>query len=105
LLFFYQSGCGHCETTIEELKSNYTQIVAKGIKIISIAGDIEQDTYNQTASTFPWASKYCDEGGMNGINFKNYAVIGTPTLYLLDKTGTIIQKMSGFAELQDWMGK
>jgi len=99
VLFFYQSGCGHCETTIEELKTNYKQLVAKGIQIISIAGDTEQETYTKTASTFPWSNKYRDEGGMNGINFKNYAVIGTPTMYLLDSKGVILKKLATVEEL------
>lgn len=105
LLFFYQSGCGHCETTIEELKTNYKQLTAKGIKIISIAADTDLETYIKTANSFPWPDKHLEAGGMNGINFKNYAVIGTPTLYLLDSKGMVIKKTAGFAELQDWLNK
>ena len=29
---------------------------------------------------------------MNGINFKNYAVMGTPTMFFLDSKWIIIQK-------------
>ncbi|MFN0083072.1 MAG: TlpA family protein disulfide reductase [Ferruginibacter sp.] len=103
LLLFYQSGCGHCETLIEELKPKYKDMVYKGIKIISIAGDTDQDTFTKTASSFPWSDKYRDVKGMNGINFKNYGVIGTPTMYLLDNKGIIIQKIANLAELQEWM--
>jgi peroxiredoxin len=101
LLLFYQSDCGHCETAIDELKNNYKAIVDKGIKIISIAGDTNQETYSKTASAFPWTDKYCDVQGMNGINFKNYAVLGTPTIYLIDNKGIILSKMATITEFLD----
>jgi thiol-disulfide isomerase/thioredoxin len=102
LLLFYQSDCGHCETAIEELKVNYKDLVQKGIKIISIAGDTNQETSKTIASQFPWKDTYCDLNGMNGINFKNYAVIGTPTMYLLDSKGTILSKMATISEVLDY---
>jgi thiol-disulfide isomerase/thioredoxin len=105
LLLFYQTGCGHCETAIAGLKSNYQALVSKGIKIISFAGDLDQETFATTAASFPWVAKYRDAQGMNGINFKNYAVIGTPTMFLLDNKGIIVQKPATVEELVAWMGK
>jgi thiol-disulfide isomerase/thioredoxin len=105
LLLFYQSDCGHCETAIETLKTNYKDLVARGIKIISIAGDLDPTTYTKTAASFPWAAKYRDVEGMNGVNFKNYAVIGTPTMYILDSKGIIVQKPATLEELVAWMEK
>jgi thiol-disulfide isomerase/thioredoxin len=99
LLLFYQSDCGHCETAIATLKTNYKDLVAKGIKIISIAGDLDPAAFTKTAASFPWAAKYRDVGGMNGVNFKNYAVIGTPTIFLLDSKGIIVQKPATVEEL------
>jgi peroxiredoxin len=105
LLLFYQSGCGHCETTIEELKKNYKDLVTKNIKIISIAGDTDQDTFEKSATTFPWSDKYRDIEGMKGINFKNYGVIGTPTMYIIDEKGSIVQKTASFLEVLNWITK
>ncbi|MGK0379179.1 MAG: thiol-disulfide isomerase/thioredoxin [Patiriisocius sp.] len=105
LLFFYQSDCGHCETAIAALKSQYQDLVAKGIEIISIAGDLDPNTFATTAASFPWTTKYRDVEGMNGINFKNYAVIGTPTIYVLDSKGVIIQKPATMEEVLEWSGK
>lgn len=102
LLLFYQSDCGHCETAIAALKSQFQELTAKGIKIISIAGDLDQKTFETSAETFPWATKYRDAEGMNGINFKNYAVIGTPTMYLLDRKGVILKKLATVDELMAW---
>jgi hypothetical protein len=36
---------------------------------------------------------------MNVSHFKNYAVIGTPTMYVLDSKGVIIQKPATVEEL------
>ena len=105
LLVFYQSDCGHCETAIATLKTNYKDLVAKGIKIISIAGDVDQEAFASTAASFPWAAKYRDVEGMNGVNFKNYAVIGTPTMYILDSKGVIVQKPATVEELVAWIEK
>ena len=105
LLLFYQTGCGHCETAIAGLKSNYQNLVSKGIKIITLAADIEQDTYKTTADSFPWKDKFCDFKGTSGINFKNYAVMGTPTMFLLDSNGIIIEKIATIEQLLDWMKK
>jgi len=105
LLVFYQSDCGHCETAIATLKTNYKDLVAKGIKIISIAGDVDPAAFTSTAASFPWAAKYRDVEGMNGVNFKNYAVIGTPTMYILDSKGVIVQKPATVEELVAWIEK
>jgi len=105
LLLFYQSDCGHCETAIATLKTNYKDLVARGIKIISIAGDLEPATFTKTVASFPWAAKYLDVGGMNGVNFKNYAVIGTPTMYVLDSKGFILSKMATITEVLDFVKK
>jgi hypothetical protein len=41
---------------------------------------------------------------MNGVNFKNYAVIGTPTMFLLDDKGIIVQKPATVEELLEFEG-
>ena len=105
LLLFYQSDCGHCETAIASLKTNYKDLVAKGIKIISIAGDLDPAAFTKTAASFPWAAKYRDLEGMNGVNFKNYAVIGTPTMYLIDSKGIIVSKMATITEVLEFVKK
>jgi hypothetical protein len=42
---------------------------------------------------------------MNGVNFKNYAVIGTPTMYILDNKGFILSKMATITEVFDFVKK
>jgi thiol-disulfide isomerase/thioredoxin len=105
LLIFYKTGCGPCEETMLGLQDNYQDLVAKGIKIITIAADTDKQEYEKKAAPFPWKDKYCNFDGTSGINFKNYAVIGTPTMFLLDSKGIIIEKIATVAQLLAWIEK
>jgi thiol-disulfide isomerase/thioredoxin len=102
LIVFYKSGCGPCEETMQGLQSNYDELVVKGIKIISISADTDIQVYKNTSFPFPWPDKYCDLEGMNSINFKNYAIIGTPTMFLLDEKGIIRSKIATIKELLEF---
>lgn len=99
LLVFYKSGCAPCDDLISGLQSNYKSISSKGVEIITVSADTNQEVFQNSALKQSWTQKYCDFEGTDGINFKNYAVIGTPTLYLINQQGNIIRKMYGLKEL------
>jgi hypothetical protein len=99
LLLFFDTGCGHCEEVIKQLQSQYTGLQAKKIRLMTFAADTDEAAYQKAIATYPWKDNYCDLKSMAGINFTNYAVPGTPTLYLLDKKGMIVQKSASLAEL------
>jgi len=60
----------------------------------------EQD-FDKKRIYHQWPDNYCDLTGMNGGNFRNYAVMGTPTLYLLDKNGIVLKKSAMADEIID----
>ncbi|MCL2652055.1 MAG: thioredoxin family protein, partial [Candidatus Azobacteroides sp.] len=70
----------------------------KGIRVISIAADHDENVFEYHAKDFPWTDKLCDYQGFEGNNFKNYGVVATPTIYLIDENGNIQGK---FATLQE----
>jgi len=41
---------------------------------------------------------------MAGVNFKNYAVLGVPTLYLLHREGIVVKKSAIVDELLEAVG-
>lgn len=98
LLIFYQSGCGPCEDLMQQLPGNYELLKKRGFRIITISADESEQVFKNTSNSYPWADKYCDYKGNKGVNFKNYAVLGTPTIYVIDKTGKIEAKL---ATMQD----
>lgn len=102
LVLFYISGCGPCEDTMVDLKYNYKDLVAKGFRIIAISADTDEAVFKNSSSEYPWTDTYCDFEGANGVNFKNYAVIGTPTMYILDSNGMIKTRVATVQELLAW---
>ncbi|GHT68616.1 hypothetical protein AGMMS50239_34060 [Bacteroidia bacterium] len=92
LIIFYESGCNNCENALIQLRGNYPMLKEKGVEVISIAADRDEDTFRRNADLFPWADKYCDFKGFDGENFKNYGIVGTPTIFVVDKEGVIIGK-------------
>lgn len=88
---------------MQQLPGNYENMKKSGIDIIAIASDQSEQVFKNTSKNFPWARTYCDFDGKNGINFKNYAVMGTPTMFLIDKDGKILRKVASFMELLEWL--
>lgn len=88
LVVFYQSECGNCNELMSELKENYKLFTDKKIRVISVSSDSDLEIFNQYASSFPWKDIIYDVNVQNA-NFKNYGVLGTPTVFLLDKEGKI----------------
>lgn len=98
LLVFYETGCGNCEKEMQQLKENYPLLKEKGYEIVSVSADVSEQTHQETASSFPWKNKFCDLKGFSSPDFDNYGVIGTPTIYVIDKNGVI---QGRYARLQD----
>lgn len=101
LLIFYESGCGPCENLLQQLPGNDENLKKKGIKIIAISADTDEKTFKDKAKYFPWKDTFCDYEGKNGINFQNYGVVGTPTIFLIDQSGKVEAKMAGLDEILD----
>ncbi|MDM8161826.1 redoxin domain-containing protein [Labilibaculum sp. K2S] len=102
-LVFYESGCGPCEQTMQALEGNYNYLKDNGFKIIAISADTNRQIFINTATQYPSLDKYCDLKGFEGVNFKNYGVNGTPTLYILDSEGIIQTKLATVQQLLDWV--
>ena len=100
LVIFYESGCGNCENELTQLKGNYSIMQERNIRVISVSADTDEAVYKKNADTFPWQQKICDYKGFDGVNFRNFAVVGTPTIYVIDGTGTITGR---YARLADYL--
>lgn len=98
VLLFYESGCNNCENELLALRGNYEVLKSKGYDVITIASDRDKATNEKTISVFPWTKKYCDLKGHAGLNFSTYAVIGTPTFFVIDDNGTIAGQYARLAD-------
>ncbi|MCT4056996.1 TlpA family protein disulfide reductase [Elizabethkingia anophelis] len=105
LLVFYQSDCGHCDKLLQELSANYKRMTSRGVKILGISSDTDSGIFNSKKESLKWPDLYLEEKGLKGENYKNYGVIGTPTMFLLDKSGQIIYRGASLKELQSTLSK
>jgi hypothetical protein len=62
----------------------YPQLKKKGIRMVSVAADLEKTRYEATAKKFSWKDKLCDFKGFTGENFSNYNVSTSPSFFLTD---------------------
>ena len=102
LIFFYESGCAHCEEAIALLTENYQRLTQKGIDVIAVSSDMLTENFLKTAEKFPWKTRICDYKGIQGDNFKNYGVYGTPMFFVVNKTGKIVLKPITATEFIQW---
>ncbi|MBB3842256.1 thiol-disulfide isomerase/thioredoxin [Runella defluvii] len=99
LLVFFASDCGHCETLLKNLQAQYNSLQNKHIRVIALAADTDESLFLKSKASFPWADTYCDLKGMSGLNFRAFAVPGTPTMVLLNKQGIITHKTSQLEDI------
>jgi hypothetical protein len=99
VVIFYESGCNQCENELVQLRGNYSLIKAKGYEVISVAADLDKETFEKTSTVFPWKEKICDYKGFEGVNFENYGIVGTPTIFVTDKEGTIVGRYARLADM------
>lgn len=98
LVFFYESGCNNCENEMLVFRGNYDVLKSKGYEVISIAADVDRDEYRKTIANFPWTQKYSDFKGHTGVNFATYAVVGTPTIFVIDDKGNVAGRYAKLVE-------
>ncbi|MDR1563059.1 MAG: thioredoxin family protein [Dysgonamonadaceae bacterium] len=99
LILFYETGCGSCHNELHKLTEKYNILTNNHVEVISIAADIDEDTFHYTADRLPWTVKLCDLKGFDGENFINYGVVGTPTYILIDGEGTVCGRYSDLKKL------
>lgn len=101
LLIFYESGCEHCKSQLAEIEKHYPEFVEKGIRVYSISADESREVYEYHSKNYPWPDKLCDFKGFKGDNLKNYGVVGTPTVYLIDKDGIILDRQPRIQDIKE----
>ena len=101
LVFFYESDCNNCQNELLQLRGNYSLLQEKNIRVISVSADTDEVVYRTNADLFPWQQKICDYKGFSGVNFKNYGIIGTPMIFLIDRTGTISGRYAQIHEVMN----
>ena len=92
LLLFYQGECPLCEDALIDLANKYKWLSEHNARVIAVSGDTTEQGFEKKLAYHQWSDNYCDFTGMGGMNFKNYGVLGVPTLFLLNREGIILEK-------------
>lgn len=101
LLLFWESTCYHCQELIKELTDFYKQNKTKGFEIVAISMDTSKIAYTNFISenSINWLN-YSEFKGWESQAAKNYNILATPSMFLLDKEKKIIAKPVSINELK-----
>ena len=104
ILIFFESDCALCVNEVEQLIKRYGEFSEKGYRIVSVSADIHDNNYMSFSARFPWdkADRLCDFKGFGGDNFKNFGIIGTPTIFVIDENGIIKSKNAAVSEIKNF---
>jgi peroxiredoxin len=103
LLLFYQGECSLCEDALIDLANKYQWLKDLNVRVIAISADETEQAFEKKLPYHQWPDNYCDLTGMDGVNFKNYTVLGVPTLYLLDQDGIVLKKTAMLDEVLEFV--
>lgn len=107
ILYFWDSGCGHCKKVTPKLKEFYAEYSQKGIEVFAVGTEFENKDWIKyiKKNQLPWinvsdnpeinekAHDLIREGKttLESLNFRDtYDIFSTPKIYLLDENKTII---------------
>lgn len=115
VLYFWDSGCGHCKKETPKLKDLYNEKLKKeGIVIYSVGTELENEDWQKyiKENNLPFLNvsdspdmnsnpeKYLDRTTVESLNFRfKYDIFSTPKVFLLDKDKKIIAKGLGVEQL------
>ena len=99
LLMFYDSDCGNCQNELHNLIDKYPLLKDNNVRVISIAADVDKELFEYTAQKIVWTDNYSDFKGFDGVNFRNYGVVGTPTFVLIDPEGIVRGRYARVGEI------
>lgn len=120
VLYFWDSGCGHCKKVTPKLKEFYEEYKSKGIVVYAVGTEFENKDWVKyiknkdlpfiNVSDTPDANENAQELILNGtttlesLNFRTtYDIFSTPRLFLLDENKKIIATKLSPEQLGDFV--
>jgi len=92
---FWASWCGPCRKSIPKLKELYAQYKSKGLEILSISIDTDDIAWRKAMvdESMPWIQMLSPN---KDKTLNDFRIQGVPTMFLIDKTGKIVEKFTGY---------
>ena len=104
ILYFWDSGCGHCKKTTPVLLDLYHNMKDKGVVVYAVGTELENDDWK----------KYIIEHQLDFINVSDtpdhpdyfrtiYDIYSTPRIFILDKDKKIIAKQLSVEQIEEFI--
>lgn len=104
ILYFWDSGCGHCKKTTPVLLELYQSLKDKGVIVYAVGTELENDDW----------IKYIKENKLDFINVSDspehpdyfrtiYDIYSTPRIFILDKDKKIIAKQLSVDQIEEFI--
>lgn len=106
IVFFYAPSCGHCREAAPKLRAFQEKYQTKGVAIMTVATDGNQEDWKKFIKEMKWENLVNTYGlvASRQVNYnKDYDVITTPTVYVLDKNKKIIARRLGVEDLEPFL--
>ncbi len=102
ILVFWATWCPHCTQLIPDLKKIYLPDNREKFEIIAVSLDDSPEDLEQFLSQddYSWIN-LCDYKKWGGEIIQKYDIYATPTIFLLYKDGTILDKPTTYKELKN----
>jgi thiol-disulfide isomerase/thioredoxin len=106
LVIFWSTWCKPCTEDLPQIISLYNQYRAKGFEVLGVNLDNATELVQPyiTEHKVPWPHIH-EPGGLDSGPGKAFGIISLPTMFLVDKTGTVISRSTSVQELKDELPK
>jgi len=105
-VYFSAHWCGPCRGFTPKLAEFYKDALqAKGMEVIFVSGDKDQDAFESYYGEQPWTALPYDQRDVKAALNKKFKVQGIPSLVILDASGEVITKDGREAVTQDPTGE
>lgn len=119
ILYFWDSGCGHCKKATPKLREAYNnELKAMNVEIYAVGTELENSEWKKfirenklnwiNVSDSPEVNKnpypYLQYTTVNSLNFRDiYDIFSTPQVFVLDKDKKIIAKKLGVEQIAEFL--
>lgn len=104
VVVFGASWCPGCNEMMPLLINAYPRWQKKGVEIIFISLDTQEEDFKEYAKKLPFTSTN-DFKKWNGENVSNYCVFATPTMFVIDENNKIVLRPYHPKQIDDWLKK
>ena len=102
VLYFWDSGCGHCKKATPKLKKIYDELHKYDVEVYAVGGELETKDWKKyiKENKLPWINVSDTPERPNGFRTV-YDIYAYPKVFLLDENKKIIAKQIGVEQLGD----